>query len=1219
MTPIKQFFDPAKDIYRTIEKVITYKADQEARLRSEITEYIVTERIEEQFERLLTRMQTAMDVGGGNEVGVWVSGFYGSGKSSFTKYLGLALDERVQVDGVRFLKHLQDRLNKPQTRALLNTLAARYSAAVVLLDLASEMLAGATMEDVSTVLYYKVLQWAGYSSNLKVAALERRLKHDGRYAEFLTRIEQETGVPWPTIKDDPLVIDSLIPDIAHMLYPQLFRSAGAFTTETGDFVRFENDRVKEMIAIAREHTGKQYIIFIIDEVGQYVGARPNLILNLDGLAKNLKEIGDGKVWIIGTAQQTLTEDDQKAALNSPELYKLKDRFPIQIDLESSDIKEICYRRLLGKSPAGERAFGALFDQHGQALRHNTKLQDARYYDADFDRMTFINLYPFLPTHFDILLRLLGALARSTGGIGLRSAIKVIQDILVEGPAGRDPVADQPVGWLATTVTLYDALEKDIRRAAPSVHKAVERARERFFDLPTHQGVAKTVAILQILDNIPITPQNVASLMHPAIDASSQRDAVDAAIKDLIGDAFVPFGEKDGNLCFFSEKLNEIDQERLQLSVRSIEARRIQNDMLRETFNPLPAARLENTFSVTSGLKAQSGTQVASLAGERETVQTVVELVEPTDYETARTRLLNDSRQHIAQHTIFLLGRSALEIEELASEIARCEQIVQRYRNEPDQEVREYCASQTDRANRLRGELERLLRRLLSQGSFLFRGRATAVETLTPDLLEAARKHLTEVAAQVYDRYKEAPVRAETTLAEKFLRAGNLKAVTSPIDPLGLVQVSAGRPSIRTDHKALVSIRDYIDRNGTVDGKRLNDVFTDAPFGWSPDTLRYLLAALLVSGEIKLKVSGREVTVNGQQAIEALRTNQAFRTVGVALRDERPSNEVLARAAERLTEITGETVIPLEDDISKAATRHFPTLQLRYGPLTARLDALGLPGVDSVRALSQELADVLLTDASDAPQRLGGVESALYERLRWAREVDTALANGLEATVRELQQHRQIIVSLPSSGVPGQLQTDLADELTQVEQRLAYEGFAKHAADLRSILTAIKARVGEAVDQLANIQREALREAQQELGQLAGWVELNQAEQASSLAELDGLGSSAPGTLVGLRQLLNQEFEAQARARDLRRRIEQLATQRRQEREQETRRLYEQEQRERSEKPIQDDPKRRVVQTLRMPTRVRRASDLDAPIAQLQELRGRLEYATDIDVTIELEG
>jgi hypothetical protein len=440
---IKTLFDPSKDVYRTIEKVITYNASQETRLKAEITEYIVTESIEEQFEKLLGRMQTAMEMGGQNEVGVWVSGFYGSGKSSFTKHLGLALDDRVTVDGVRFLKHLQDRLNRPTTKALLATTAARYPAAVVMLDLASEMLAGATMEDVSTVLYYKVLQWAGYSRNLKVAALERRLQKDGRYAELTGRIEQELGVPWKEVQNDPLVIDSLLPELAHELYPELFRSTTAFTTEASEFVVFENERVKEMIEIAREHTGREFIIFVIDEVGQYVGSRPNLILNLDGLAKNLKNIGDGKAWIMGTAQQTLTEDDPRSSLNSPELYKLKDRFPIQIDLESSDIKEICYRRLLAKSAEGEKRLGALFDAHGQALRHNTKLQDARFYDADFDRTTFANLYPFLPAHFDVLLHLLGALAKSTGGIGLRSAIKVVQDILVEKPEGQMPVADRP--------------------------------------------------------------------------------------------------------------------------------------------------------------------------------------------------------------------------------------------------------------------------------------------------------------------------------------------------------------------------------------------------------------------------------------------------------------------------------------------------------------------------------------------------------------------------------------------------------------------------------------------------------------------------------------------------------------------------------------------------------------------------------------------------------
>ena len=201
MTQIRTLFDPGKDIHRTIEKVITYQASQEERLKAEISEYIVTESIEQQLEQLLEKMQAAMEAGSSHEIGVWVSGFYGSGKSSFTKYLGLAFDERVTIDGKPFLRSSAGPVHRPTTKALLSKLAASFPAAVVMLDLASEQIAGATLAEVSTVLYYKVLQYAGYSRNLKVAALERRLRKDGRYAEFEQAFRDETGEAWARLPE----------------------------------------------------------------------------------------------------------------------------------------------------------------------------------------------------------------------------------------------------------------------------------------------------------------------------------------------------------------------------------------------------------------------------------------------------------------------------------------------------------------------------------------------------------------------------------------------------------------------------------------------------------------------------------------------------------------------------------------------------------------------------------------------------------------------------------------------------------------------------------------------------------------------------------------------------------------------------------------------------------------------------------------------------------
>ena len=256
------------------------------------------------------------------------------------------------------------------------------------------------MEEISTVLYHKVLSHVGYSSaDQKVAQFELMLDQEGKYEEFQAEAEKLKGRPWSKIQNRPMSALSIAAQLAPKFFPAEFPDAQSFRNLSLSEGRSEKERVRDMLKILREKSGKEYIIFVLDEVGQYVASRQNLILNLDGLARNLKEIGESKVWLFATAQQTLTEDNPRAQLNAPELYRLNARFPIQIDLEADDIREICYRRLLGKSDSGTATLKQLFDGVGQKLRLNTKLKDTSYYDSDLDKETFVNLYPFLPHHF----------------------------------------------------------------------------------------------------------------------------------------------------------------------------------------------------------------------------------------------------------------------------------------------------------------------------------------------------------------------------------------------------------------------------------------------------------------------------------------------------------------------------------------------------------------------------------------------------------------------------------------------------------------------------------------------------------------------------------------------------------------------------------------------------------------------------------------------------
>ena len=332
-----------------------------------------------------------------------------------------------------------------------------------------------------------------------------------------------------------------------------------------------------------------------------------------------------------------------------------------------------------------------------------------------------------------------------------------------------------------------------------------------------------------------------------------------------------------------------------------------------------------------------------------------------------------------------------------------------------------------------------------------------------EVQEAAKKFLEGAAARVFDRYSEAPHQADSGLAEKFLKTP-LDRITSNEDPLSLVSRVGGRAQIKLNHKALVSIKDYLGQQGQVEGRRLLDHFADPPFGWSKDTTRYLLAAAFLGGEIKLRIAGVDHVVKNDDTLAAFSSNRAIGPVGIALRQERPDPEALFRASDRLRDLTGENILPLEDEIATAAKKHFPAYQAVFGPLAVELRSLGLDSADQVdRAenLASDLTEVVSGDGSDAVNRLGGVESPLYESLVWARKLKKALDNGLRANLSHLKRLRQEIGDLPDFGIPARLKASAAETLASVADILGRESFFEESAALGSALHELDKLVAEA--------------------------------------------------------------------------------------------------------------------------------------------------------------
>jgi hypothetical protein len=273
MDSIRTLFSTHRAIDRRIEKVIDYAALEDERLLAEINEYEATDNVEACFRKFLENYRLGVEGNQVAEIGVWVAGFYGSGKSSFTKYLGLALDPDKKVGDRPFIDLLSERLRSTEVQATLRTIARKAPTAVVFLDLGSEQMAESASESVSTVLYWKVLQYAGYSRDKKLAQLELTLHRRGKLDEFLHLYRERFNEEWYDIHNDPLVGNARAAQIVTTVLPKDFPTAESFSRLKFDLADNLRDRAQEMVDLVRNKTGKQNVLFLIDEVGQYVAPR----------------------------------------------------------------------------------------------------------------------------------------------------------------------------------------------------------------------------------------------------------------------------------------------------------------------------------------------------------------------------------------------------------------------------------------------------------------------------------------------------------------------------------------------------------------------------------------------------------------------------------------------------------------------------------------------------------------------------------------------------------------------------------------------------------------------------------------------------------------------------------------------------------------------------------------------------------------------------------
>lgn len=1003
---IRDIFASPEQVERVIQKVIDYQHSDNVALRKEIQEYIATEHISQNLDRMLEWIELSMS-GNVSEVGAWVSGFYGSGKSSFTKYLGFAFDQSTQVDAVPFVDLLANRIESKTVSQRLKTLAKRCNAAVVMLDLATQNIIN---KPVSEVLLLHVLQWAGFSKHAPIAEFEQLVREDGRWDEMLELCRASFQRDWLESHDKLLIAKGLAKKLADKMYP------GTSFDFDGNLEALETveDKAKRIIRIIREKTGRENVLIIIDEVGQFIGPKQELILDMQGLVQNLRTQGQGKVLVIATAQQTLLETDSKTALNSPYLVKLRDRFPMQVNLQSSDIEEICYRRLLGKSPAGETALRELFAQCGQRLISRTKLTNSIAYESPLKEELFVKFYPFLPSHFRIVLSLLGELAKGRGGYGLRSAIKVVQDVLTGGHVGRgqteDGLISNPLGTLVNGVWLFDVLRADIDACDRTYMQTVQKTISAYQDKPEFIKTAKVLAIVNLLPDFESSPQNIAALLQNSVEAEISEQEVADILRSMAAEPTIPVSDQaDGTYHYLNEKQEQLSRERDVYTAPQSDITILTNSLFSEVF------KNHSTVQPFSGLSVgvelfELGQPAAIRHTGGEPIRLTLALADFNEDLKAKVEdAKNDSLANPS--TLYLAARLPADFEERLIDILKSEYMSKRY--SADSQAHDYVKDQQAKAINNRRILEGLLRQSFSEGVLVTLGTNRALTPSADTFDTQIKDALQQQAKTVFGKYELAAAPMKTGSAKFVLHAVPGKPLDRSQDPLKLLDDQSSQTQLQLHSNPVIDlVVGRLEHQDEIAGHALLEHFNHAPYGWSKEVTQYILAALFAAGRIELTISGRTHSTINEAVDNVFASPKNFKNVGVRIRQDQFSADDLFRCFEFLNNHGMTNVRIQETALWNAASQFIGQSMGAAGPLSNELEKLNLYGVKELRQLQLKLDQLKNTNLRAFLSAIQENDNDLERGVLWLEKLQGVEKSGLFETIRNVVSLRRELDSYP---------------------------------------------------------------------------------------------------------------------------------------------------------------------------------------------------------------
>ncbi len=549
-----------KPVDRSIDGVI--KADDEASLRTELDEYVITGEIGQRLEQFLDAYNNYRTANG-----VWISGFFGSGKSHLLKMLALLLENR-EVDGVKAFDIFAEKLkDEPMLAgALRKAVSVRSKSILFNIDQKADVISKNDVDALLSVFQKVFDEMCGYyGKQPHIAQFERQLDERSQFDAFKAAFLELSGKSWETRGREEALLEG------RNIAASFAQATGTDAADAKDILsQYRKDTrvsIEDFANTVKTWIDRQApnfrLNFFVDEVGQYIADNIKLMTNLQTIAESLNTKCKGQAWIIVTAQQAITEVvGDMTARQENDFSKIQARFANRMPLNSADVAEVIQRRLLSKTDAAQIMLGNLHDKEENNLKTLFDFADGSIRLKNYrDRGHFVASYPFPPYQYTLFQMAITSLSQHNAfegkhsSVGERSMLGVFQEVA-------KALADCPVGGLAT----FDLMFEGIRTALKSsVQQSIQIA-ERNLDDPFAVRVLKALFLVKYVKEFKPTVRNISILLLSEFqaDQAGQRRKIEDALALLERETYI---QRNGEVYeFLTNEEKDVEAEIKALDV-----------------------------------------------------------------------------------------------------------------------------------------------------------------------------------------------------------------------------------------------------------------------------------------------------------------------------------------------------------------------------------------------------------------------------------------------------------------------------------------------------------------------------------------------------------------------------------------------------------------------------------------------------------------------------